>query len=212
MNLPGYRAEASIYTSANSYYFSSESGQPNSSGRDPGQVVPMIGKCTPFCTLCESDITSPSGCSKSCVLADCSETQRSCTGCSNPCTGGKFCHGKCTDPSRDRTNCGTCGNVCPPGVGCLNGNCGCDPGQVLCPGGCTDTNSDSSNCGACGHACGAGKICQNGTCVEANCRVFCSDWKRCNQTCGPWPPGLSNAGCWLDCLQVNVDCLNATCG
>jgi hypothetical protein len=213
MNLPGYRAEASIYRSINSYCVSWTSRHTDSSLGDPGRVIPMIGQCTPFCeNLCESDINSPTGCSKTCTLADCSERQRSCTGCSNACSGGKFCRGKCTDLTKDRNNCGACGNVCPTGVSCLNGSCGCPTGQVRCANGCTNLNTSSGNCGACGNACAAGQICQNGSCVAANCPVFCSDWNRCNQTCGNWPPGLGNYQCWLDCLQADVDCLNATCG
>lgn len=43
----------------------------------------------------------------------------------------------------------------------------------------------------------------------AGCTVSCDDWISCNNKCGGWPPGLSNYGCWLDCLKPTVDCLNS---
>ena len=45
----------------------------------------------------------------------------------------------------------------------------------------------------------------------SGCTVECADWNSCNQTCGEWPPGLSNYNCWLDCLKPSVNCLNSTC-
>jgi len=215
MKMPGFRAEASIYRSIITYHGVWVSGEKVGSGADPAQVIPMLpagGICAPFCDICESDINSRTGCSQSCTARNCNEYTRSCTGCSNACQGGQFCAGVCTDTSKDPKNCGACGNACAPGVTCQNGTCGCPPGQTICNGGCTDTSSNPSNCGACGIACGTGQICQNGACVAANCRVFCSDWDNCNQTCGKWPPGLGNYQCWLDCLGPSVDCLNTTCG
>lgn len=222
MNLPGFRAEASIYTSVLSYRLAWMGDGGSHFHHEIGQLVPQLpsgsqpdgngdGVCVTGCLDCESDINSPTGCSKECIARNCNHFQRSCTGCENPCEGGQFCRGKCTDTSKDRNNCGSCGNVCDTGVSCLNGICGCPTGQIKCNGICTDTNNSSSNCGSCGNACAAGQICQNGSCVAANCRVFCSDWNRCNQTCGKWPPGFSNYQCWLDCLQTDVDCLNTTC-
>ena len=222
MILPGFAADATIYRSVLSYRVAWIGEKATGFGEESGQLTPQLprplpdgdgsGICASGCLNCESDINSPSGCSQECIARNCNEFKRSCTGCPNPCEGGQFCSGKCTDPSKDRNNCGGCGNVCQPGVSCQNGVCGCPPGQVICNGVCTDTNNNPFNCGACGNTCGAGQICQSGSCVAANCRVFCSDWNRCNQTCGQWPPGLGNYQCWLDCLQTSVNCLNATCG
>ena len=216
MSIPGFRAETTIYRSKITYQAAWASGEAVGSGVGPGQIVPMLpvngGICIPFCDLCESDASSRTGCSQTCTARNCNEFTRSCRGCSNPCEGGQFCGGICTETSNDPKNCGACGNVCSPGVTCNNGTCGCRPGLTLCSGTCTDTSSNPSNCGACGNACGGGKICQNGACVQANCRVYCSDWNSCNQTCGAWPPGLSNYQCWLDCLRPSVDCLTSTCG
>jgi len=218
MRMPGFRAEVTIYRSTFTYQVGWAWGEGTRSGGEPGQVVPMVpvgggeGFCNAGCEICESDINSRTGCSQSCTAKNCHEYTKPCTGCSNPCQGGKMCRGICTDPSNDRNNCGGCGNVCSLGVSCQNGTCGCPPGQVTCNGACTNTNSNPSNCGACANACGVGQICQNGTCVEANCQVFCSEWDTCNQTCGAWPPGLSNYQCWFDCLRPSIDCLTSTCG
>jgi hypothetical protein len=219
MSIPGFRADAAIYRSRNSYQTAWAPGAAVF-GVDPGQVIPAApvvggsgsGFCIPFCEPCESDISTRTGCSQSCTAKNCNEFTRTCTGCSNPCEGGQICRGVCTNPSTDRNNCGGCGNVCSPGVSCQNGVCGCRPGQILCNGTCTDTNNNPSNCGTCGNACAAGDICQNGGCVHPNCQVFCSTWNSCTQQCGAWPPGLSNYQCWFDCLGPSIDCLTSLCG
>lgn len=217
MRVPGFDAESTIYKSALTYQGAWTWGEATGSSVGPSQLTDRLGVgggagfCTPFCDLCESDVGSPTGCSKECTAKNCNEYTASCRGCSNPCPGGRFCSGLCKDISSDPNNCGACGNVCAPGVSCLNGTCGCPPGQTRCSGGCTNTSSNSQNCGACGHACGDGQICQNGTCVQANCRVYCSDWNHCNQTCGKWPPDLSNYQCWFDCLSPSISCLTSTC-
>src|SRR6516162_9793672 len=47
---------------------------------------------------------------------------------------------------------------------------------------------------------------------DAGCTVLCSDWIRCKQQCGNWPPGLGNYHCWLNCLAPTIDCLQgSTC-
>ena len=47
---------------------------------------------------------------------------------------------------------------------------------------------------------------------DAGCTVLCSDWIRCKQQCGNWPPGLGNYQCWLNCLAPTIDCLQgSTC-
>jgi hypothetical protein len=214
MSMPGFSAEATIYRSTMIYQAAWASGEAAGSGVDPANFISMLpngGICAPVCDPCDSDVHSRTGCSQTCTARDCTEFTRLCHGCSNPCEGGQFCGGICTDTSSDRNNCGGCGNVCPPGVSCHNGSCGCLPGQTNCSGTCRDTTNDPQNCGACGNACGVGKVCQDGTCVEANCRVFCSTWNSCNQTCGQWPPGLGNSQCWLNCLSPVIDCLNSTC-
>lgn len=53
----------------------------------------------------------------------------------------------------DSKNCGGCGNVCPEGVQCRAGLCGCPVGKVDCKGQCVDLTSDDYNCGECGNIC-----------------------------------------------------------
>ncbi|AKV00301.1 hypothetical protein AKJ09_06964 [Labilithrix luteola] len=55
--------------------------------------------------------------------------------------------------SNDPKNCGACGNECAPGVSCIEGKCGCDPGMVDCGGTCVDVRNNDWNCGACGNFC-----------------------------------------------------------
>jgi len=57
--------------------------------------------------------------------------------------------------SEDPKNCGACGNTCPEGMPCLNGQCGCSVGEDLCNGECVDLKGDKKNCGACGNVCAA---------------------------------------------------------
>ena len=45
----------------------------------------------------------------------------------------------------------------------------------------------------------------------SGCTVSCADWIECNNRCGQWPPGFSNADCWIDCLAAPVNCLQSTC-
>ena len=53
----------------------------------------------------------------------------------------------------DPKNCGLCGNVCPAGVRCIRGSCGCPVGELDCNGECIDPQSDNDNCKTCGNAC-----------------------------------------------------------
>jgi hypothetical protein len=70
--------------------------------------------------------------------------------------------------SKDLSNCGACGNVCPATedgkATCSGGSCGvkCDSGYALCGGKCVDTDFDDKNCGECGSKC-------KGTCLLGLC-------------------------------------------
>lgn len=213
MSLPGFTAEATLYRSTANYQVAWASGETASSDLDPVQPTLLSGRyCEPRpLGPCESNLGSATGCAQKWLATDCGYSFAPCVGCSNPCRGGHFCDGKCTNTGIEPNNCGACGNVCAPGVSCINGTCGCLPEQTLCGGGCADTNSDPNNCGGCGKTCGAGTNCVNGGCLRS-CLVDCGTWQGCNAMCGSWPPGLDNYKCWLNCLQPSVDCLNSTCG
>ena len=53
----------------------------------------------------------------------------------------------------DPNNCGSCGHVCPAGVACLDGTCGCPTGLTQCDGFCADLQHDIYNCKTCGNVC-----------------------------------------------------------
>jgi hypothetical protein len=79
----------------------------------------------------------------------------------------KFCNNNCTDVRTDNKNCGSCGNACPVGQSCTNGNCmlSCSSDKTACPDGCFNLNTDADHCGTCGNNCPAGLVCTNGQCA-----------------------------------------------
>lgn len=76
------------------------------------------------------------------------------------------CDNICVDSRTDNNNCGRCGNACPSGQYCLNGNCAktCSAGQTSCPDGCFDLQNNPDHCGTCTNNCPAGLLCKEGTC------------------------------------------------
>ncbi|AKV00160.1 Tryptophan synthase alpha chain [Labilithrix luteola] len=53
----------------------------------------------------------------------------------------------------DAKNCGACGNKCAEGDPCIDGVCGCRPGQIACSGYCVDPRNSDSNCNTCRNVC-----------------------------------------------------------
>jgi hypothetical protein len=120
--------------------------------------------------------------------------------------GQECCDGRCTDPTFDNDNCGTCGNVCRSDELCIGGNCvpsappTCPAGHSHCPGvGCVNMSNDRRHCGTCGNNCVADhEDCIDGRCVCRSNRyyVYNAECGYCLPTnyicCGPSPAGH----CW----------------
>ncbi len=109
------------------------------------------------------------------------------------------CGRACTNIKNDEKNCGACGNRCPDGESCVNGNCSCGAGRIECDGacvtgncceggsvasctgdeqccpgrGCKGLHSDPENCGACGAGCFAGETCDGGLCLCGEGKIVC---------------------------------------
>lgn len=75
------------------------------------------------------------------------------------------CFGTCTRVAWDSLNCGSCGNICPPGLTCSNGLCDCMEPMTSCRGVCTDLQTDIENCGTCENVCAASDMCLDGECI-----------------------------------------------
>lgn len=107
---------------------------------------------------------------------------------SNCPAGTTLCSGDCTSLSVDELHCGSCGNICPLGMACLNGTCTCLPGQALCNGKCIDMTIDPGNCGSCGKGCSEGMYCINGNCScpvgFTLCQGACVDASIDDRNCG----------------------------
>ncbi|MDF2694419.1 MAG: hypothetical protein K0S65_2802 [Labilithrix sp.] len=112
----------------------------------------------------------------------------------------------------DPTNCGACGHVCPDGVSCISGECGCPAGLTACDGFCADLNNDNFNCKACGSECpywaNAGwpepppnmmYSCDQGECQHLTC---VPGWGNCD--------GKLDNGCEVDLTRDPKNC--AACG
>jgi hypothetical protein len=116
-----------------------------------------------------------------------------------------LCNGTCTDTGVNLLNCGSCGNACPVGTACVNGNCSCLMGLELCNGTCTDTSYDSRNCGSCGNTCPLGETCLNGRCLCPAGLTFC------NVTCIDVISDEFNCGTCGKTCPPDETCINGEC-
>jgi len=164
--------------------------------------------------LCLSACTMTAGPCK--TTADCPK--------SNAC-----CDGRCTDVQNDKSNCGTCGEVCAfpnAAPSCRSGRCQfqCSNGFGNCNGdrgdGCEQPlTEDANNCGLCGRMCTAmnaapvcsAALCGVGTCTTgfANCDTDSTNGCEVDTTTDVAHCG----GCGQDCSlpHATVRCEASTC-
>lgn len=188
--------------------------------------------CESGCSTVASDSANCGQCSSSSHSAVCSGATVCVAGrCECEAAGNITCKGQCVDPFTDKTNCGTCGNVCtgaktcdfgacacPSGLVDCDGECKqtcCPTGQIACEDGCTDPLRDSANCGACGNACLGGMTCMQGSCqcptgTPDYCSGTCINTQNdpnncgsCGKTC---PPGELCAAGGCRCSSGKLSC------
>jgi microsomal dipeptidase-like Zn-dependent dipeptidase len=140
-------------------------GQPNNACI--GNSVCCSGNC------CGGSANPNMGCCSSTGLG------RTNTGVAVPTCVARLPGGELSGEADNPWNCGTCGNVCPPGPtnsmpACANKECtfNCDVGYTRCNAACANTAADPQNCGTCGHACP----------ITANASAACSA-QGCSFTC-----------------------------
>lgn len=140
-------------------------------------------------------------------LTACPQTGVVCKPGTLPCGVG------CIDPTSDRRNCGSCGNVCGMQQDCVaDGNgepaCLCRAGTTACPdGSCSATAFDAKNCGQCGNACAEGQVCETGVC-KASCTT---GFQRCGASCVEAATDESHCGdCDVVCAQ-GQQCRGGVC-
>jgi|GEM_PF-1277920 len=105
-------------------------------------------------------------------------------------TGQLQCGSSCVFPDRDATNCGACGNVCPPGASCVAGACSCQAGLAACGTDCVNLAASAAHCGACDVACAAGTVCSLGAC-STSCAAGLT---QCGSSCVDLQVDLTNCG------------------
>lgn len=126
-----------------------------------------------------------------------------------------WCAGRCVDPALDPRHCGSCGQVCPPEHGCLDGTCRlrCPAGQLACGERCVDPLVDRVFCGASGDcsAANAGRSCALGElCASGSCLLECPEGTlACSGRCIDPLSNRAFCGAVADCAGPN---LGVRCG
>ena len=130
----------------------------------------------------------------------------------SPCSleGEAICNDKCVDTRSDPEHCGACGEACPSGFLCVNGDCerggcGAQEGERICDGACVDLNTDGQHCGACNVTCAEGARCEGGDCLCATGLTECID------SCVNLEVDRAHCGaCFNDCAS-GQDCIEGEC-
>jgi hypothetical protein len=226
-----------------------------------GQRCPVNGVCTAGSCSCPAALptqcsTSPGACVNlttgdggycgacgwTCAGEGVAGTDATCTSGACVCAGtpeatdcGNGGAGQCVNTRIDKTNCGGCGQDCPPHATCAGGTCGCGdasfPDSCGTTAGCVNLSTDRANCGSCGHLCtGATPTCKNGLCCglgQSNCSGVCvstqSSTSHCGtcgyscaagQTCSNGActcPGTAPVACGSSCCAGSACCPGNTC-
>ena len=118
--------------------------------------------------------------------------------------------GYCIYLNEDRQHCGGCGNVCPAGSVCENGECtSCPAGEVQCGMAdvCQDTLTSPYSCGGCGIVCDPDKVC-----VDGRCTACPPGLNRCGDGCRDLQTAFYNCGaCDNACVTGETSCCSGHC-
>jgi hypothetical protein len=151
-------------------------------------------------------------CSGGSCVSECAGGQSLCTS-----DGGAYC----ANLQADNSNCGSCNDVCGPGLLCSMGTCAstCPGSQIECaadggPSYCATVQTDNANCGACGHACGLQEVCIGGTCVSSagcsNLQLVCLQDSGASFCIDPLTDNGNCGGCGHVCGPVHY-CSGGVC-
>jgi len=83
------------------------------------------------------------------------------------------CWGVCTTLGTNG-DCARCGDFCPKGGACQDGECRCPGRMVDCDGICTELGTND-NCAGCGNACDVWESCLDGRCYGGGCGEKCDE-------------------------------------
>ena len=185
------------------------------------------GSCSNICALPNANPFCLAG---NCSIASCLPNFGDCDGLAS--SGCEI------DFSRNQTNCGSCGTVCPDNTVCSSGRCVCLPNFANCDGissnGCEENLLTSSlNCGFCKNTCPQNRGCSLGTCscqpnfsdcdgdsangCETNTNSDLSHCGICERTCTETTSGTiscTNGACLTSlCTTARANCdLNSSNG
>ncbi len=120
-------------------------------------------------------------------------------------SGAMMCGAVCVNSQVSTMHCGACGNACPAGINCVNGECNCAAGTVACGGSCVNTQTNITNCGRCGNMCPAGINCVGGVCM---CPAGTT---ACGGTCVSTQSNTMHCGMCNNVCAMGQSCTGGSC-